>query len=63
VVDAPKKARVIIDHGDRKIDDLISGPEAEAAIAAGHADGHPSAVAYAEKLARRKARAKADAED
>jgi hypothetical protein len=58
-----QKARVILDHGERKIDDVISGPEAEAAIAAGHADGHPTAVAYAEKLARRKARAKADADD
>jgi hypothetical protein len=31
-------------------------PRRRAAVAAGHADDHPSAVAYAEKLARRKAR-------
>jgi hypothetical protein len=59
----PVEARVIIDHGEHKIDDVITGPAAEAAVAGGHADDHPSAVAYAKKLARRKAREAADAED
>lgn len=59
----PVEARVILDHGEHKIDDLIAGAEAEAAVAAGHADDHPSAVAYAKKLARRKSREAADAED
>jgi hypothetical protein len=66
VADEGKKtveARVILDHGDHRIDDIITGAEAEAAIDAGHADGAPAAVAYAKKLARRKAREAADAED
>lgn len=45
------KARVLVDHDEHKVDDIIEGAAAEAAVAAGHADDHPSAVAYAQKLA------------
>jgi hypothetical protein len=60
---AEVKARVLVDHGEHKVDEIISGAEAEAAIAAGHADGDPGAVAYAQKLARRKARAASGDDD
>lgn len=60
---APTKARVIVDHGEYKIDQILEGAAAEAAVKDGLADDHPTAVAYAQKLARRKARAAADADD
>ena len=55
------KARVLVDTGDHKVNSVISGAEAAAAIAAGWADGHPSAVAQADKQARQAARANAGA--
>jgi hypothetical protein len=58
-----KRARVIVDHGEYRIDQVLEGAAAEAAVRDGLADDHPTAVAYAEKLARRKAREAADAED
>lgn len=60
---ASTKARVLVDHGDYKIDQILEGQAAEAAVRDGLADDHPTAVAYAQKLARRKAREAADAED
>jgi hypothetical protein len=54
---AEGKARVLVDHGEHKVDDLIAGAAAEHAVAHGLADNHPSAVKYAEKLARQKKRA------
>lgn len=51
---APKftKARVIADHGDHKVNDVVKldAADLKAAVAAGWADPHPSAVAYAESL-------------
>jgi hypothetical protein len=46
------KVRVLSDQGEHKVDDVISLPadEAKAAVAAGWADDHPSAVKYAEGL-------------
>jgi alkylhydroperoxidase family enzyme len=58
-----RKARVLVDHGEYKIDQILEGAAAERAVADGLADDHPTAVAYAQKLARRKAREAADAED
>lgn len=46
------KARVLVDTGEHKCNDIISGAEAEAAVADGWADSNPAAVAYAEKLRR-----------
>jgi hypothetical protein len=60
---APTKARVIADHGKYKIDQIVEGPDADAGVEAGWADAHPSAVAHATKLARRKAREAADADE
>lgn len=57
------KARVLVDHGNHKVDDIIEGAAAEQAVLHGQADDHPSAVAYAQKVARRKARDKAGADD
>ena len=50
---APKtKVRVIVDQGRHKVNDVVSlaPDEAKAAVAAGWADDHPSAVKYAEGL-------------
>jgi len=57
---AAKKARVIADQGEHRINDLVTGAEAEAGIEAGWADGSAGAVAHAEKLARQRARAAED---
>lgn len=61
---APKKARVLHDHDGHKINDIVTGEHAERGHAEGWADPHPSAVKYAEKLARDAKRAAgADDED
>jgi hypothetical protein len=46
------KVRVIADQGDYVINDVLSlkADDAAAAVAAGWADDHPSAVKYAERL-------------
>lgn len=49
---APKKARVLVDHVEFRVNDIVSGDDAAAGVAAGWADGDPAAVAYAEKLAK-----------
>ena len=51
------KVRVLSDQGEHKVDDVITLPadEAKAAVAAGWADDHPSAVKYAEGLKKPKA--------
>jgi hypothetical protein len=53
---APKgrKVRVLMDTADHKANDVpfLSEDEADAAVAAGWADDHKSAVAYAEVLAK-----------
>lgn len=53
------KVRVLVDHQGHRCDDVVtlSPDEAEAATAAGWADAHPSAVAFAEKEKRKKAQA------
>jgi hypothetical protein len=55
----PVKVRVLVDHQGHKCDDVVtlSADDAEAAAAAGWADAHPSAVAFAEKEKRKKAQA------
>lgn len=50
------RARVLVATGDHQVDDIIEGAAAEAAVEAGWADGNRAAVAYAEKLARRRKR-------
>ncbi len=45
-----KKARVLVDHAEFRVNDIVSGDDAAAGIAAGWADGDPAAIAYAEKL-------------
>ena len=54
------KVRVIVDHEDYKINDVVKldADAAQEAVAGGWADAEASAVAYAEKLAK----ADADAE-
>jgi membrane protein involved in colicin uptake len=53
---APKftKARVISDHGEHRVDDVVklAAEDLKAAVAGGWADPHPSAVAHAEGLAK-----------
>lgn len=46
------KVSVIVDQGGHKVNDVVSlaPDEAKAAVAAGWADDHPSAVKYAEGL-------------
>lgn len=48
------KARVIAQHADHEIDDVITLTETEAksAAAEGWADAHPDAVKYAESLGK-----------
>jgi hypothetical protein len=48
------KARVIAGHGEHKVNDIVSldADALKAAVAAGEVDAHPSAVAYAEALAK-----------
>lgn len=54
------KARVLVATGGHQVDDILGGADAEAAIEAGWADGHPSAVAYAERQARKRRSADED---
>ena len=52
-----KRARVLLDHDGNAVNSIVTGATAERAIAEGWGDGHPSAVEYAEKLARAAKRA------
>lgn len=47
------KVRVIADHADHKINDVVTmtADDAKTAVAAGWADADPAAVAYAESIA------------
>ena len=53
------KVRVIIDHAEHRIDDVVAllPEDAAAAVAAGWADDHPAAVKYAESLTKAQAEA------
>jgi hypothetical protein len=54
---APAKARVLVDHDGFTVDQIITGEDAARGHAEGWADGHPTAVKHAEKIARQKRRA------
>lgn len=44
------EARVLVATDDYAVDDIITGKAADVAVAAGWADDHPSAVAYAKNV-------------
>jgi len=56
-------ARVLVDHDGHKIDSVVTGADAERAIAEGWGDGHPSAVKHAQKLARQSKRKSGELDD
>jgi hypothetical protein len=57
------KARVLVDHDGHKVDTIVTGEDAARGVAEGWADGHASAVKYAEKLARQAKRAAGEDDD
>lgn len=54
--DRKVEARVLLDTDGFACNQLISGSDAERGIAAGWADGHPDAIAFAKRAARKAAR-------
>jgi hypothetical protein len=60
---AARRARVLHDHDGFAINSIVSGEDATRGVAEGWADGHPSAVKYAEKLARLAKRAAGEDDD
>jgi hypothetical protein len=54
------RARVLLDHDGFAVNQIVEGADAERGHREGWADPHPSAVAYARKLASRKAREAAE---
>jgi hypothetical protein len=49
---AKAEARVLLDHDGFKINQVVSGADAERGVAEGWADGDPAAVKYAKGLAK-----------